>query len=42
MVGHFINPSKIRILKNKKSYRRNPLRQGIHTAVGSGVTSAAR
>jgi hypothetical protein len=30
-------------LKNKqKSYRRSPRRQGIHTTVGHGVTSAAR
>jgi hypothetical protein len=30
-------------LKNKKNpYRSSPWRQGIHTAVGCGVTSAAR
>jgi hypothetical protein len=37
---NILNPSIIQILK--KSYRRSPRRQGIHTAMGRGVTSAAR
>jgi hypothetical protein len=41
MVRRFINPSTIQIFF-KKSYRRNPRRQGTDTVAGHGVTSVPR